>query len=127
MKDYLIGLVVTTAAIFAPIKAIFLVTGILIFSDLILGIVAAKKRGETISSAGLRRTATKVFVYKAAIILGFLVETFMLEGFLPISKITAGLISVVELTSILENLNTINGSPVFKKLIEKLGSVNDRK
>jgi hypothetical protein len=35
--------------------------------------------------------------------------------------------SVVELTSILENLNTINGSPVFKKLIEKLGSVNDKK
>jgi len=127
MKDYLIGLVVTTAAIFAPIKAIFLVTGILIFSDLILGIMAAKKRGEKVTSAGLRRTATKVFVYNAAIILGFLVETFMLEGFLPISKITAGLMSVVELTSILENLNTINGSPVFKKLIEKLGSVNDKK
>jgi phage-related holin len=127
MKDYLIGLVVTTAAIFAPIKAIFLVTGILIFSDLILGIIAAKKRGEKISSAGLRRTATKIFVYNAAIVLGFLVEKYTLEGFLPISKITAGLISVVELTSILENLNTINGSPVFAKLIEKLGSVNDRK
>jgi hypothetical protein len=127
MKDYLIGLVVTTAAIFAPIKAIFLVTGILIFSDLILGIMAAKKRGEKVTSAGLRRTATKVFVYNAAIVLGFLVETYMLEGFLPISKITAGLMSVVELTSILENLNTINGSPVFAKLIEKLGSVNDRK
>jgi hypothetical protein len=127
MKDYLIGLVVTTAAIFAPIKAIFLVTGILIFSDLILGIMAAKKRGEKVTSAGLRRTATKVFVYNAAIVLGFLVETYMLEGFLPISKITAGLMSVVELTSILENLNTINGSPVFAKLIEKLGSVNDKK
>jgi hypothetical protein len=127
MKDYVIALLVSMFAVFAPIKAIFLVTGVLIFSDLVLGIIAARKKGQSITSAGLRRTATKIFVYNLAVALGFLVETYMLEGFIPVSKITAGLISVVELTSILENLNVINGDPIFKKIIEKLGSVNDKR
>lgn len=127
MKDYAIGFLVSIAAVFAPIKMILLVTGLLIFSDLFTGILAARKRGEKVSSAGLRRTATKVFVYNAAVMLGFLIEKYMLEGFIPVSKIAAGLISVVEFTSILENLNTINGNPIFKQLIDKLGSVNDKK
>jgi hypothetical protein len=127
MKDYVTGLLLSTLAVFAPIKALLLVTGILIFSDLISGILAARKKGQKISSAGMRRTVTKVAVYNAAIMLGFLTETYMLDGFLPLSKIAAGLISVVEFKSILENLDTINGNPIFKTLIEKLGSINDNK
>ena len=127
MKDYVTGLLLSTLAVFAPIKALILVTGILIFSDLISGILAARKKGQKISSAGMRRTVTKVAVYNAAIMLGFLTETYMLDGFLPLSKIAAGLISVVEFKSILENLDTINGNPIFKSLIEKLGSINDNK
>ena len=125
MKDYVTGLILSVLAVFAPIKSVLLVTGLLIFSDLFSGILAARKRGETISSAGLRRSITKVCVYNAAILLGFLVETIMLDGFIPVSKIAAGLISVVEIKSILENLDTINGHPVFTTLINKLGSVND--
>ena len=119
--------ILSVVAVFAPIKALLLVTGILIFADLITGMIAAKKKGQAINSAGLRRTATKIFVYEAAIMLGYLVEHFMIADFLPVSKIAAGLISVVELKSILENLDVINGNPVFKTLIEKLGSVNDLK
>jgi hypothetical protein len=127
MKEYLSALLISIAAVFAPIKAIFLVTGILIFTDLIIGVLAARKKGEKITSAGLRRTVTKIFVYNVAVALGFLIEKYMLDGFIPVSKIASGLISVVEFTSILENLNTINGSPIFAKLIEKLGSINDKK
>ena len=127
MKDYVTGLLLSTLAVFAPIKALLLVTGILIFSDLISGILAARKKGQKISSAGMRRTITKVAVYNAAIMLGFLTETYMLDGFLPLSKIGSGLISVVEFNSILENLDVVNGNPIFKSLIEKLGSINDDK
>ena len=127
MKDYVTGLLLSTLAVFAPIKALLLVTGILIFSDLISGILAAIKKGQKISSAGMRRTITKVAVYNAAIMLGFLTETYMLDGFLPLSKIVSGLISVVEFKSILENLDVVNGNPIFKSLIEKLGSINDDK
>jgi hypothetical protein len=126
VKDFLFGLVVSCAAVFAPIKALLLVTGIMIFADLVTGILAARKKGEAINSAGLRRTISKVFIYNAAIMLGFLAETYLLEGFIPISKIAAGLIGTVEITSVFENLNVLNGSNVFKSLIDKLGSVNDK-
>ena len=125
MKEYAIGLLLSTVAIFAPIKALLLVTGLLIFSDLVTGILAARKKKKKITSAGLRRTVTKIAIYNTAIILGFLTETYILDGFLPLSKIAAGLISVVELKSVLENLDAINGSSIFKTLIQKLGSVND--
>jgi phage-related holin len=127
MKNWLTGALVSSMAVFAPIKAVILVTGLLIFFDLITGIWAAKKKGQPITSAGLRRTVSKIFVYNAAIMLGFLAETYMLDGFLPISKICSGIIAVVEMASLLENLNTINGAPIFKDLINKLGSINDDK
>jgi hypothetical protein len=120
-------LLISTVAVFAPVKALIIVAGVLIFADLITGILAARKKGQEIKSAGLRRTVTKVFVYEAAIMLGFLVEHYMIADFFPVSKIAAGLISVVEFKSILENLDVINGNPVFRSLIEKLGSVNDAK
>lgn len=125
MKDWLVATLLSTVAIFAPAKALIIVTGVLIFADLLTGMLAARKRGEKIKSAALRRTVTKCFVYESAILLGFLVETFMLDGFIPVSKIAAGLISIVEMKSILENLDIINGSPIFTALVKKLGSVND--
>lgn len=125
MKTHITNLLLSILAVFAPIKALILVAGVLIFSDLITGILAARKRGEKIKSAPLRRTVTKCFVYEAAIILGWLVENYMIEGYIPVSKIAAGVISLVEFTSILENLDAINGTPLFKSLIKKLGSQND--
>lgn len=117
----------SVVAIFAPIHAIILITGLLIAVDTISGIIAAYKRGEKINSSGLRRTVTKSCVYLTAVCLGFLVEHYMIDDFFPLSKIIAGAISFVELKSILENLDSINGSSVFKAVIEKLGSINDIK
>lgn len=125
MKDWLVASLISLTAVFAPAKALIVVTGVLIFADLFTGILAARKRGEKIKSAALRRTVTKCFVYESAVLLGFLVEKYMLEGFIPVSKIAAGLISIVEMKSILENLDVINGHPIFTSLIKKLGSIND--
>jgi phage-related holin len=120
------GLALSVLAVFAPIKALIIITIVIIFADLITGILAARKKGEKISSAGLRRTVTKLCIYLTAICLGFLVEHFMIGDILPISKIIAGLISCVEFKSILENLDALNDSSIFKKLIDKLGSINDQ-
>lgn len=126
LVNYLQPIAVSLVAVFAPIKAMLLVTGFLIVSDLISGILAARKRGEKVTSAGLRRTVTKCLVYNMAILSGFLVEQYMLASIFPISKLIAGIISLVELKSILENLNTINGSDIFKTVLTQLGSVNDK-
>jgi phage-related holin len=127
--------------LFAPIQMILAVTVGLVLADLLTGLIASKKRGEweslnDIKSSGLRRTVTKLTVYLFANCLGFLVEKYMLADFVlfglkildyfPLGKIIPAIIAMTETKSILENLDTINGSPVFKVLIQKLGSVNDK-
>lgn len=127
MLEYLKSLSIAVLAVFAPIQAVIIVTGVLVIADLVTGLFAAKKRGEVITSAGLRRTVTKTTVYLTAVCLGFLVEKYMIDSILPISKLVSGIIGVVELKSLMENLNTIYGSDLFKSVIEKLGSINDKK
>ena len=124
MKNYLQGLMISALSVLAPIKAVLITVGILIFADFVTGILAAKKRGESISSAKIRNSVTKCLVYQSAVITGFLVQTFLLQGFIPIVNIVASLIGLTELTSFYENLNTIKGGNIFRKIIELLGSAN---
>jgi hypothetical protein len=113
-------------AVFAPIKALILCVGFLIFADCFTGVWAAKKRKEPISSAALRRTVSKMVIYQLALLSGFLVEVYMIESLLPISKLVAGAIGMVELKSVLENSTVIVGQDIFKSIIKKLGSQNDK-
>lgn len=112
--------------VLAPVKAILTIIGILVMADLVSGILAAKKRKEKITSAGIRRTVTKFFVYETAIILGFLTEHYLTGALVPITKIISGLIGMTELKSVLENMGDIQGEPIFNLLIKKLGSDNDK-
>lgn len=126
MKQFLSHLGAVLIALLSPIHALLFSVGFLIIADLITGIWAALKRKEKISSSGMRRTISKIVVYQVAIISGFLIEQYMLESFLPVSKIVASVIGIVELKSILENSNHILGYPLFKSIIQKLGSENDQ-
>lgn len=112
-------------AILAPAKALLISIIFLVLADLATGIWAAINRKERIESAAMRRTVTKLAVYLVAVISGFLVEQYMLESLLPISKIVASVIGLVELKSILENADSILGQSLFKLVITKLGSDND--
>lgn len=125
MKDKLIALGLSIVAVFAPIQAMIITTGVLIGADLIVGIWAASKQGHPITSAGIRRTVTKMFIYETALLLGFLAEHYLLSDLLPATKIVSGMIGITELKSIYENLNTISGSDLLKTAIAKLGSEND--
>jgi hypothetical protein len=119
-------LIASTAAL-APIKMVLITVGFLILVDLVTGIWAALKRKEKISSAVMRRTISKMLVYQLAIISGFMLETYILDGMLPVAKIVAGVIGMVEFKSILENSNKIVGGDIFKAVLTKLGSDNDPK
>lgn len=125
MKDFLQQLLIASLAALAPIKAIIVSVGILILADLITGIMAAHKRGEKISSAAMRRTISKMFVYQLTVISGFLLEKYLLDGVLPIAKIVAGVIGMVEFKSMLENVNKITGLDLLSEFIKKIGSKND--
>lgn len=114
-------------AIFAPIKPIIITVFLLIIADLIFGIWAAHKRGDAITSAGFRRTVTKIFVYEITILIGFLCQKYLLMDTMPLVNMLAGLIAIVELKSLLENGNEILEQDIFKSLIKHLGSKNDDK
>lgn len=125
--SYLKASIISIIAVLAPIKAIMITVGIMIAADMVLGILASRKRKEKISSAALRRTVSKAIVYQIAILTGFLCETYLIGELVPITKILASVIGLVEMKSILENADEINGSPIFKSIIKTLGSKNDAK
>lgn len=114
LKKYLIELAVAIAVVLAPIKAVMITVGVLVAADLIFGIWAAKKRGEAITSARMSHSVTKCLVYQGAVISGFLVEKYLMDGVLPVCKIIAGVIGSVELKSLLESANDILGQPLFR-------------
>lgn len=124
MKEMFIKLGLAGIAALAPIHAVMITVGILIFADLFAGIWAAYKSNEEISSARMRDSLTKILVYQTVIITGYLVETHLIHGIVPVTKLVAGVIGMVEITSLIENANKILGQNMFGILLDKLGSKN---
>lgn len=103
-----------------PIKPALISVMALPMIDLLLALIGAFRRKEPITSSGLKRTVGKVLMYEFTTILAFVVETYLLDGFIPVIKIVTGLIGMVELKSCIEHLNEINGNPIFAMIIAKL-------
>lgn len=120
MKNSFWELVAVVAAVFAPIKPVVITVCVIVFFDLIFGVAAAYKRGEKITSSGFKTTVAKIFLYESALILAYLTETYLTGPYFPASKLVSAMIGVVELKSILENIDSIYGKPMFQSLIAKL-------
>jgi len=127
MKEYIVKFFIMTLALLTPIKPMLIACGFLIFCDMITGILASRKRKERIKSSEMRRSISKFLVYQITIISAFILEIYMLDGLVPVSKVVAGVIGMVEFTSILENTSTIAGTDIVKLVLNKLGSKNQGK
>lgn len=125
MKTLLKSLALSVLAVFLPIQSMMITVAVLIVADLVSGILASRKQGIPITSGALRRTISKLLVYELALMLGYLGEHYLIGDAIAVSKLVAGMIGVVELQSIYENLDIINGSPILASIIAKLGSQND--
>jgi holin family protein len=125
MKEWLVKIFVASLAALSPIHTVMIAVGVLIFADLLTGMLAAIKKGEKLSSAAMRRTISKMLVYQLTVICGFLLETYLIDGLIPVAKIVAGVIGMVEFKSVLENVNVITGQNIMQSILEKLGSDND--
>lgn len=121
------AILIAIIGVFAPIQPMLITVFALILIDFTTGVVAAYKRGEKITSSGMRRTISKLVVYEIGLMTGFLVETFLLSGVLPVVKLVAAAIGMVEIKSIFENLDSISGGSVFKTIVQSLGSANEIK
>lgn len=112
--------VVAILAIFAPIKAAAICAIVLVFADLITGVWAAKKRQEKITSGGLKRSIGKLALYETAICLGFLAQTYLTGSVLPVCSLITSVVGLTEMKSVLENLDSINGTSFYQSVIDKI-------
>ncbi len=108
MIDLLTKIALAILAILAPIQASILAVGFLIVADLITGIAAAYKRGESIKSQRLKNTAVKMLVYNLLLMSSFIAETY-LTPWIPFTNITLSFLAIVEVKSLGENFHNITG------------------
>ena len=114
---YLFLLFTWLIAYFTPALPLMFSIGVLILLDFATGIQAAKKRGELITSKKMRPTVTKGFGYMMAIIAAHVFEN-VIPG-LESTKIVTGLIAVIEIKSLDENIRVITGKNKKKKITKR--------
>ncbi len=91
-----------------PIHASMEAVLLLVAADLFTGVWASHKRGEKITSWGMRKTVSKVLAYEIAIVLAYVLESTFLT-FIPAVKVIAGFVAATEFKSAMENLSKITG------------------
>jgi Bacteriophage holin family len=93
---------------FVPIKFFLLGTFLLVLVDTATGIWKANTRNEPITSAGMRRTTSKIVAYFLAIILSKGVADIWVQD-VNLAYYVSAYIAITELKSNLENLSVITG------------------
>lgn len=91
-----------------PVKGFLIFTGAVVLCDTVTGILAAHKRGEPISSKGMRRTITKIIIYFIAILLAEGMRVTFVPG-VSIPYAVAFVIATTEFKSNIENIESISG------------------
>lgn len=124
--QYLKALLISALAIFIPIKPILLAAMTLCVVDLVLGVLAARKRKQKITSKGLGRTIVKIMVYEVAVCSGFVVQKYLINDAVPIVNLIGGLIGLTEMKSVLENLDAISGDKTFRTIVNRLASQSNK-
>lgn len=120
MKQWLINLLLATWAIMTPVLPLFVTIFVLIIADFIFGLYRAWKTNEEISSRKMSHTISKILLYELAILALFLIEKFVIMEEIPLTKIVAGVIAMVELKSIDESFMKIFGFSIYNNLKDKL-------
>jgi hypothetical protein len=92
---------------------------------LITGVWAAKKQGQAITSGGLKMTIYKIVFYELAICMGFLAQTYLTGTVLPVCNLITSVIGLTEMTSILENLQTINPNISWASLVARFNTTKN--
>jgi hypothetical protein len=104
-----------------PVRPVMIAAGVLIVLDMITGMLASRKQGERITSSGLKKTVGKMFLYQSSIVVGFLMEHYLLEG-IPVVKVIAGIIALTEGKSFFENVHRITGIDFWSEALAKIQS-----
>jgi hypothetical protein len=129
MKEYILALFISALTVIAPVKAFIVTISLFVLADTALAIYwTIKINGmKSFKSNKLFNVVVKTFFYMGAILLAFLIDTFIFEGILLGIKllITKGLTLMfcwIELKSIDETSMKLGNKSIwihFKELISK--------
>ena len=108
-------------AVFLPIKELMLTIGFLVAADMVVGIWKALKLKQRIRSRRMSDTITKLLLYQIAIMSGFLIESFIIAELIPITKLVATVIAVIEFKSIIESIESVTGKDLWSKIKSIIG------
>lgn len=108
-------------AVFLPIKELMLTIGFLVGADLVVGVWKAIKTGQRIRSRRMSDTVTKLLLYQLAIMSGFLIESFIISELIPITKLIATVIAIIEFKSIVESIEAVTGKDLWSKIKTIIG------
>jgi predicted neutral ceramidase superfamily lipid hydrolase len=108
-------------AVFLPIKELMLTIGFLVAADMVVGIWKALKLKQRIRSRRMSDTITKLLLYQIAIMSGFLIESFIIAELIPITKLVATVIAVIEFKSIIESIESVTGKDLWSKIKTIIG------
>lgn len=103
-----------------PIHTSMLCVAVLVFTDAFTGIVAALKRGEKFESKKLKQTVVKIFLYEIVIVIAHMIELHIFGGLFPLLNTCLSIISMVEFSSLVENLTKYTGNDVGRLIKAKI-------
>jgi hypothetical protein len=99
--------------------------GFLVGADMVVGIWKAIKLGIKIRSRRMSDSITKMLLYQLAIVSGFLIETYIIEQLIPITKLIATVVAVIEFKSIVESIEAVTGKDLWGKIKTLIGRKNE--
>lgn len=113
-------------AFIAPIKALIIIVGLAIMTDLFFGIWKSVKLKKRLTSNGFGRTIIKMFIYQLVLVGSFVIDRYILNEliliFLQVDLLTTKLLALYlvfsELTSINENLYEITKIDFFDRFMK---------
>lgn len=112
------GTCVSLWAYLTPMREVFYCMLFFVIIDLIVGVLASSKNGIGRSSRRGRKSVGKLLCYMSAIMLAYVAEHTFAGDSIGSYKYVGGFICLVEFISILENMATITGNPIFLKIIK---------
>ena len=66
-------------------------------------------------------TVTKLLLYQLAIMSGFLIETFIISELIPVTKLIATVVAIIEFKSIIESIEAVTGKDLWSKIKTIIG------
>ena len=121
MKNIWLDILAFLAIFFADLQGALLAIGFLILADTYTGIWAAYKKDgvKAITSRKAGRIVAKFILYPLSLIVAKVSQQYLSPA-IPWIDVTAGILAVVEVKSIFENMSLILGFDLWEKIKKQL-------